>query len=219
MWNLSDVIPVFGAHPLTNVFNSMPILLVEGEDDVRIWQHAVRSSNGRLRLWPCPAGDVQSLDRYEKVAAEVIAAVYDDAKAFSLRDRDDAPYEIENRPHVKCMRLFCRTAENLILSDDVLSLLGLNWSAFRGRAQEWLENNPIHSQAGLLKAFISSFDRTNADVKGLRMLFMAIAGSNKPWEVAVGQAIAQLDATAPQGEGSLAYMLGKKVVTELKLCS
>ena len=46
--HLKDVIPVFGAHPLTNVFNRMPILLVEGEDDVRIWQQAVRSSGGDL---------------------------------------------------------------------------------------------------------------------------------------------------------------------------
>lgn len=30
------ILPVFGAHPLSNVFNEAPLLLVEGEDDVRI---------------------------------------------------------------------------------------------------------------------------------------------------------------------------------------
>lgn len=30
------ILPIFGAHPLSNVFNESPILLVEGEDDERI---------------------------------------------------------------------------------------------------------------------------------------------------------------------------------------
>ena len=124
---LKDVIPVFGAHPLSNVFNQNPILLVEGEDDARIWQRAVRSSQGRIKLWPCPAGDIQSLNSYETTASEIIGAVYDNARAFSLRDRDDAPYDIDDLPHVTRMRLNCRTAENLLLSDDVLAILDLTW--------------------------------------------------------------------------------------------
>ncbi|MFZ5500605.1 MAG: hypothetical protein ACOY58_01655, partial [Candidatus Micrarchaeota archaeon] len=47
------ILPVFGAHPLSNVFNRAPILLVEGEDDERIWQQAVRTARGRLKLFPC----------------------------------------------------------------------------------------------------------------------------------------------------------------------
>ena len=35
------VLPVFGAHPLSNIFNEAPILLVEGEDDERIWRAAM----------------------------------------------------------------------------------------------------------------------------------------------------------------------------------
>src|SRR6266478_4832964 len=40
------ILPIFGAHPLSNVFNERPVLLVEGKDDVRICQQAVRSSAG-----------------------------------------------------------------------------------------------------------------------------------------------------------------------------
>lgn len=43
------ILPIFGAHPLSNVFNQAPVLLVEGEDDERIWQQAVRSAQGRIR--------------------------------------------------------------------------------------------------------------------------------------------------------------------------
>jgi len=41
---LRKVLPVFGAHPLSNIFNQAPVLLLEGDDDERIWQQAVRSS-------------------------------------------------------------------------------------------------------------------------------------------------------------------------------
>jgi hypothetical protein len=62
---LQRILPIFGAHPLSNIFNKTPIFLVEGEDDERIWQQAVRSARGELKLWPCHAGDIQSLDECE----------------------------------------------------------------------------------------------------------------------------------------------------------
>ncbi|MDH8313513.1 hypothetical protein QIH03_27870, partial [Klebsiella pneumoniae] len=71
-------------------------------------------SQGKIAIWPCSAGDIQSLDEYEQKVEAVSAAIYENAKAFSLRDRDDAPYEIDDKPIVKRMRLFCRAAENLI---------------------------------------------------------------------------------------------------------
>lgn len=214
---LQDVIPIFGAHPLTNVFNSSPILLVEGEDDVRIWQQAVRSSLGRIKLSPCAAGDIQSLEKYEAVAEDIIGAVYDNAKAFSLRDRDNGPYELDDRSRVIRMRLYCRTAENLILSDDVLEMLGSGWSRFQELIKQWLMNNVAHPQVQLLKEFLAKSDRVGANVKSLRNLFMAIAGSDKPWEVAVGQCIASLDANSKSGEGSLIHMIGPKAIANLHL--
>ncbi len=48
-----QILPIFGAHPLSNVFNQAPVLLIEGEDDERVWQQAVRSSQGKVRVFPC----------------------------------------------------------------------------------------------------------------------------------------------------------------------
>ena len=48
------VLPVFGAHPLSNIFNQAPVLIVEGEDDQRVWQQAVRTSRNAIRLYPVP---------------------------------------------------------------------------------------------------------------------------------------------------------------------
>ena len=109
---MQRILPIFGAHPLSNVFNKTPILLVEGDDDERVWQQAVRTSQGKLQIWPCQAGDIQSLNEYEVQVETVAGAVYENARAFSLRDRDNSPYEIDDMEIVKRMRLYCRAAEN-----------------------------------------------------------------------------------------------------------
>lgn len=216
---MKAVLPIFGAHPLSSIFNETPILLVEGTDDERIWQQAVRSSHGAIRLWPCVAGDVQSLNEYEIKAQQVIDAVYDSATAYSLRDRDENPYEIDDVGPILRARLNCRAAENLLLSDNTLALLGTNWNAMISAFEKWISDNPEHPQATSFAQFKESgWDRRNAIVKPLRNLIVAIAGSEKPWEVAVGQAIAGLANSSNQNtENSLADFLGTKLVNALKL--
>lgn len=216
---LKAIIPVFGAHPLSNVFNDKPILLVEGEDDERIWQHACRSSENAIRLWPCVAGDIQSLDRYEKKAAEVIRAVYDNARAFSIRDRDEMPYEIDDTPPVVRVRLNCRAAENLLLSDDVLRKFETNWSSMKGSFEQWIVQHPEHKQHRSAKDFqATGWNRRDANVKDLRNIILTLFGTQKPWESVVGQSIAALKVgNAGRGEHSLVDYLGPKLVAAIGL--
>lgn len=216
---LQRILPIFGAHPLSNIFNQTPVLLVEGEDDERIWQQAVRSSLNKLHVWPCSAGDIQSLDEYENEVEGIAGAIYDNAKAYSLRDRDDHPYEIADKSIVVRTRLFCRAAENLLLSDDVLALLNTDWGKMVQAMDYWLEKYPDHPQHSDMKNFKSDgYNRRDTDVKALRNIFMMLAGSQKPWEVAVGQAIARLLSSPPiEGEHNLTNYLGSKLVDALSL--
>lgn len=217
---LRSILPMFGAHPLSNVFNEKPILIVEGEDDERIWQAATRRSEGRLAVYPCAAGDVQSMNGYETAARNIIDCVYDDAKAFSLRDRDEDPYEIEDIGPVTRCRLACRNAENLLVSDDVLSELGTKWELVQSALGKWIDENPDHPRHGDAIAFRDSgWDRQNCQLKNLRMLIVGLAGSNKPWEVAVGQAIARLPENNFEGAHCLKEYLGPKLVAALSLNS
>ena len=216
---LRQILPIFGAHPLSNIFNSSPILLVEGEDDERVWQQAVRTSQGKLRIWPCQAGDIQSLEEYENQVEAIAGALYDNGKAFSLRDRDDLPYEIDDKAVVIRMRLFCRASENLLLSDDVLTFLGTDWEKMISEIDDWLTKYPEHTQHEAMKVFkIGGYDRLRADLKPLCNVFMMLAESRKPWEVAVGQAIAGLLSGTPMvGEHSLTTYLGPKLIDALDL--
>ncbi len=215
---MRSVLPMFGAHPLSNVFNERPPLIVEGEDDERVWQSAVRTSGGRLSLYPCVASDIQSMNQYEEAARGLIESVYDNAKAYSLRDRDDQLYEIDDLGSVVRMRLSCRNAENLIVTDDVLDELGTDWSSLKAGIEKWIADNATHSRYTSAAAFRDNgWDRKNFQLKDLRMVIVGITGSTKPWEVAVGQAIAKLDQNRFSGEHSLADYLGEKAVTQLGL--
>ena len=143
----------------------------------------------------------------------ISSAVYDQPVAYSLRDRDDAPYEIDSKAVVRRMRLNCKAAENLLLTDDVLHGLNTDWLAMRAAIEKWIADNPEHKQACDMQRFREGgYDRRGANIKPLRNLIMERAGSQKPWEVAIGQAIAGLTAGGGQGEHSLRDYLGTKLV-------
>jgi len=212
-----QILPVFGAHPLSNIFNSSPILLLEGEDDVRIWQQVVRSSEGAFKLYPVQCETINKMNEYEKRVVKIIESVYDKPVAFSLRDKDDDDESIDDIPPLIRMRLSCRAAENLLLSDDVLSSAGIDWDEFKKRAEKWMSDNPKHAKFEAFNKFKDgSYDRKQADLKELRVLIVgAIMASDKPWEVLVGQAIAKQKKISTPTVNSLQDYLGAKVVASL----
>ncbi len=213
------ILPVFGAHPLSNIFNEAPVLLLEGEDDERIWQQAVRTSLGGIKLYPCACGDVNKLNEFEQETGRIISAVYDDAKAYSLRDRDDSEGSIDDLPPITRMKLSCRSAENLLLSNEVLGSLNLNWDELKNKIDEWIKKNTEHTHYSAMQKFkYQNYDRKNSDIKEIRNDLMGIIGSPKPWEVVVGQVIATLnwdEQTDFSKDGSIYNFLGEKVVRNL----
>ncbi len=211
-----NILPIFGAHPLSNVFNERPILLVEGTDDERIWQQAVRSAASALTVYPCVVDGVAHLHEYEQEVNEIITAVYDDARAFSLRDRDEEPLAIDDLGCVTRMRLACRSAENLMLSDDVLCSTGQNWDRMKAQIVHWTAANSGHRYHLEMKAFVDGgLDRRNFDLKPIRNILVGMM-SNKPWEVLVGQGIAKLvGRTIEVKPHSLAEYLGARVCHEI----
>lgn len=219
--NISDefrkILPVFGAHPLSSLFNRSPILLVEGEDDERIWQHAVRSSNKKLKLYPCSTDGEANMTQYEQDVNQIIKSVYDDAQAFSLRDRDDGDSIIDDLGAVKRFKLECRAAENLLLSDEVLTLLDLDWDSMMKRIDVWISSNSTHPHYAVMLAFKDGgYDRKNFDLKQIRNDIMHIVGKPIAWEIAVGKTIGKLVFEGNKSglkDNSLFKYLGEKLVS------
>ena len=208
------VLPVFGAHPLSNVFNEAPVLLVEGEDDERVWQQAVRTANGSINIYPVAVDGVGNLPEFEAEVAHILEAVYDNPIGYSLRDGDDVGEEpLQDVGPIKRLRLNCRAAENLLLSNEVLDGASTDWATLAERISTWKINNPGHPHAAAFNDFADSgLDRQHGDLKELRNDLVGLMGSNKPWEVLVGQAIARIAAEGgAMSQHSLRTYLGDEL--------
>ncbi|CAM2746702.1 TPA: AAA family ATPase [Legionella pneumophila] len=213
------ILPIFGAHPLSNLFNQSPILLVEGEDDERIWQQAIRTSNKKLKLYPCSTDGISNMPAYEQDVEQIIMAVYDDASAFSLRDKDENTSNIEDLKKIKRFILNCRAAENLLLTDQVLETLDLTWDELVRRIETWLSNKQSHPHYQVMLNFKDSgYDRQNFNLKEIRNDLMYLIEKPVSWEVAIGKTIGKLVAkdelkknTAPNSHDIAAY-LGERLV-------
>jgi len=213
------ILPVFGAHPLSNIFNGKPIFLIEGEDDERIWQQVVRSTNGKIKIYPCSVEGVSNMNDFEQEAQKIIQTVYDDAQGYSLRDKDDTTDEIADILPIVRMKLSCRNSENLLLTDEVLSALSTTWEEVKAGIENWLNVYPQHSHYSTMNNFKNSgYDRKNHDIKEIRNDLMGIIASEKPWEIAVGQTIASLtwnnNTNYDENEKILSF-LGKKLVENI----
>jgi predicted ATPase len=187
------ILPVFGAHPLSNLFNKTPIFLLEGEDDERIWQQAIRSSNRKLKIYPCSVDGLPHLLEYEREVSKIIDCVYEDATAYSLRDKDDSPDDtLENFQNIKRFKLACRAAENLLLTEEVLKELEIDWKDLQIKINEWLSSNPSHPHHAIMTIFSKNYDRKDFDLKEIRNDLMHIIGKPIAWELAVGKTIGKL---------------------------
>ena len=210
------ILPIFGAHPLSNVFNEAPVLLVEGDDDERVWQQAIRSADGGIRFFPCVVDGKGHFAEVEREVNKVISAVYDNAIGFSLRDRDDGPEEIQDVGHLTRLRLSCRASENLLLSNDVLRMAGTDWATLVAQMESWISANTSHKYHSDMVAFRDGgYDRKGFDLKNVRNILLGMF-SNKPWEVLVGKTIAQtVKRGGDDGDDGLKAFLGEKVCVEL----
>jgi len=214
--NIKKAAPFFG-HPLSLTLSNDVMLILEGEDDERVWQQASRSSNCRINVFPVLAQSVDVQGDMERFCETLLTAIYDHPIAYSIRDGDGVIEELEPIGPVIRFRLRCYAIENALVSDECLALLGCTWAEFQQLANAWLTQNSEHRDAELMRQLIQSDDRLrHQKIKKIRQLICGIAGSNKPWEVLIGQSIAQLRAEHIVDEGfHLVSFLGVELVNTI----
>ncbi|MGF6636812.1 ATP-dependent nuclease [Paraburkholderia sp. MM6662-R1] len=214
--DIKKVAPFFG-HPLSLSLSNDPMLILEGEDDERVWQQAARSSQGAIRVFPVLAQSVDQQLELESFCDTMLRSIYDKPKAYSLRDGDGTRGSL---PAIGCItrfRLQCYAVENLLLSNECLEKLGIDWTEFQALVQNWMEQNAGHKDIPYLQQLITSKDRfRDKKIKNIRQLIVSIAKSNKPWEVVVGQTLASVmrNQHAPTGEFSIFDFLGNEIAKE-----
>jgi hypothetical protein len=207
-----ELLPVFGAHPLSSMCNRTPILLVEGEDDRRVVDQVVRSSNGRVRLSPCVVGSKDEMGQWEAWLEQFLPVIYDTPIAYSLRDLDDGEIsEINDLNVVRRSRLNCYAMENLLVSDESLAAAGITTEDLLHRLGAWLAAQIDHKYCDDIRALIEQFElRRKIRLKNVRNILLAVLGISKPWEVHVGQVLAGQGWQDNEAQNSLRVYLGAK---------
>lgn len=208
---LKKLSPFFG-HPLSLALSDDVPLIVEGEDDERVWQQASRSSQGKIKLFPVQANSIDQMNKIEQLANGLLTSIYDNPVAFSLRDGDGVVNEpIDRLGPVIRYRLNCYSVENLLLTDECLSILGVNWEKIKEAALVWLGSNSNHKGAEIVRQMLVSENRMrHVKIKQIRNLVCSFAGAKKPWEVAVGQSIAQIPVSATASTSMLVDFFGEE---------
>jgi ABC-type branched-subunit amino acid transport system ATPase component len=213
---LRKIAPFFG-HPLSLSLSDDAALILEGEDDERVWQQAARTSHGRIKVFPVLAGSVDQQGKLETFCVDLLRTLYDNPVAFSLRDGDGVIDEpLEHRPPLKRYRLRCYAIENALLTDSCLAEMGITWEEFVAAATKWVDENPTHSDIALIEEIAGSHDRLrHKKIKKIRQLVCAIVGCKKPWEVVVGQAIGALTNEDLANSNMLVSFLGAEMVNSI----
>jgi len=119
-----------GGHALMGPLFAAALLLVEGDDDYRIWSQVPRHHIVRISVIPANGDEIH---RYQRALERIFASLRDSGSkplGFAFLDGDKAlPQVTPTIPQefIKYLKLGCHEAENLFLSDEVLADLGVSW--------------------------------------------------------------------------------------------
>jgi predicted ATPase len=201
---LADLATCLGGHALMGPLFSFPLLLVEGDDDYRVWSQAVRGMAGpSVAVIPCNGDQIQ---RYGQKLEAILAALIERTtrpSAYLLRDRDNKGDNTDGR-HVARLRLACREVENLYLADEVLSAMGLTWPEACSKIERFADPDAARK---LELASLVQCDRGTVRLKPLITILNQILDPDADWRSRIGQVLGKV---APSGR--LAEFLGASVV-------
>jgi len=192
--------PLFGA----------PLLLVEGDDDYRIWSQIPRHPGFRssFAVIPCNGDEIYN---YQTKLESLFGSLRDPQQgpaAFALLDGDKNIPEQCPQDNVKYLKLNCHEAENLYLSNEVLTKLGYTWAKAKEKIIENADSYGEHS--GILRE-CDKWDTREVDVKNVINSLADILDDKKLiWTVRLGKTLGERKPV-----GQLADFLSAQLVDAL----
>ena len=206
-----EIAACLGGHTLMGPLFGAPLLLVEGDDDYRIWSQVPRYHRVSFAVIPSNGDEIK---KYQKSLEALFAAVTEPKATpvgYALIDADKGmptPNSSNQQAYVRFIQLGCHESENLYLTDEVLADLGIDWAAAITKIQT--EAHRFGEKKARLAAVVT-WNRKTVDLKGLMDELSRILDSkNVHWTVRVGR---RLGLTRPAGQ--LEEFLGSAVVGAL----
>lgn len=200
-----------GGHALMGPLFGAPILLVEGDDDYRIWSQVPRYHHVSFAVI---ASEGDKIKKYQQSLEQVFTILRDDSSSLSgyaLIDADKGkPLPSADRPqsHIRYIQLACHESENLYLSDEVLALLGMDWTTAAARI---LERAAEYGEKKERLISIATGDRATADLKNVMEALTEILDEKRVlWTLRVARALG-----VERPAGQIAEFLGDEVTEAL----
>ena len=189
----------------------VPLLLVEGDDDYRIWSQIPRHHIVSFAVLPSNGNEIK---RYQRSLEQMFAALREDGaelSGFALIDADKGkPMPSPQCPqdHIRFIQLACHETENLYLTDEVLIAMGTNWADASAKIVKDASKYGNKEQK-LKKA--PDWDRQIVDIKELiGELNSILDPKSVHWTIRTAQTIGRQRPT-----GQLAEFLGDEVINSL----
>ena len=205
---LQELATCLGGHALMGPLFAAPLLLVEGDDDFRIWSQVPRYHHLKLAAIPCQGEEIFD---YQKTLERLFSSIREATVkplGYALLDGDKAlpePNEQNSQQHIKFVRLDCHESENLYLTNEVLASLGLTWET---AIQKIKSRSPEYGQKQQKLNECAVWERKTADVKDvIRQIEEILDDKRVPWTMRVAK---QVGSRKP--EGQLADFLGVDLI-------
>lgn len=200
-----------GGHALMGPLFGVPILLVEGDDDYRIWSQVPRHHVASFSVIPSQGEEIK---HYQKSLQQIFSALRDPAlgvAGYALIDADKGkptPSADNPQDQIQYIQLSCHESENLYLADEVLTAMGTNWI---DAAQLIVaQADTFGAKAGLLRT-ATTWDRKIHDVKPVVKELEQILDTKRiHWTIRTAQVIGR-----KRPSGQLADFLGEEVLNAL----
>lgn len=205
-----EISSILGGHLVMGPLFAVPVMLVEGDDDYRVWIQVARSGQANISVLPCNGEEIK---KYQRTLERVFSALSENiqVRGIALLDNDKSmpvPNPDNEQKFVRFVRLNCAETENLYLADEVLIELGYDWSSALAKIISEADNYGNKSE---LLRNIGSVDRKSGDVKIIINEIAEILDPKKLlWSVRLGKIIGRSRPT-----GSLAEFLGEPLVNSL----
>ena len=199
-----------GGHLLMGPLFGAPILLVEGDDDYRVWSQVPRHNKISLAVIPSGGDEIKQYQRKLETLLSSLMERPTRPVGYALLDGDKPiPQDSPQNPQsfIRFLVLNCHEVENLYLTEQVLALFDMTTE----RALEILTAHANRSPSFQLQLDAIRTCRRTADVKSvMRDLVQLLDQKQVPWTVRVAAALGR---GKPGGE--LADYLGPNVMSAL----
>lgn len=193
-----------GGHALMGPLFGFPIVLVEGDDDYKIWSEIPRHNRVKLSAIPCNG---QEIEHFQKMLESLFTSLLENVgefSAFALVDGDKKKPETTQK-FVKYLQLNCHESENLYLTNEILSTLNHTWETACEKVI--LDSKNHGAKEDFLKS-IKDWDRQSVDCKKvINELAKILDEKQLNWAHRLGK---ELGKTKPAGQ--LADFLGSEIV-------